>query len=162
MWSIHRRFASQSSQCMWLIRYKILSTLIKIHNLGFVLCWLMGKLNAKISLKPSIMLNSFKFICFLLDVYFLSSKWIAKSLILTYTKNLLRKNTKPPWMNEWIGRKNKSMLLFPIFLTIHFYLYTDNNNNNSNYGDIITYFESRHYNNWYLNKWNFVSANCCR
>ena len=98
----------------------------------------------------------------LLDVYFLSSKWIAKSLILTYTKNLLRKNTKPPWMNEWIGRTNKSMLLFPIFLTIHFYLYTDNNNNNSNYGDIITYFESRHYNNWYLNKWNFVSANCCR
>ena len=73
-------------------------------------------------------------------------------------------------MNEWIGRTNKSMLLFPIFLTIHFYLYTDNNNNNnknnnnnnnnynnnnnknSNYGDIITYFESRHYNNWYLNK----------
>ena len=32
----------------------------------------------------------------LLDVYFLSSKWIAKSLILTYTKNLLRKT----WMNE--------------------------------------------------------------
>ena len=69
-------------------------------------------------------------------------------------------------MNEWIGRTNKSMLLFPIFLTIHFYLYTDNNNNNnknnnynnnnnnsnSNYGNIITYFISRHYNNWYLNK----------
>lgn len=35
-------------------------------------------------------------------------------------------------MNEWIERTNKSMLLFPIFLTIHFDLYTDNNNNNNN------------------------------
>ena len=34
------------------------------------------------------------------DVYFLSSKWIAKSL-LTYTKNLLRKTTKQLTLNEW-------------------------------------------------------------
>ena len=92
----------------------------------------------------------------LLDVYFLSSKWIAKSL-LTYTKNLLRKTTKPAWMNE---RTKEWINLFPIF-----WLYknnnNNNNNNNTNYGNIITYFISRRYNNWHLDKWNFVSPTRC-
>ena len=51
----------------------------------------------------------------LLDVYFLSSRWIAKSYIDLHQKPTEKnhKTTPAEWMKE---RTNKSMLLFPIFL----------------------------------------------
>ena len=65
-------------------------------------------------IKPSIMLNSFKFICFvrcLLSVLKVNCKIVNIDL---YQKppEKNHKTTPAEWMNE---RTNKSMLLFPIF-----------------------------------------------